>query len=962
MATVSKDMRASAAPRTTSKRPGRRPRPAARMRSLDAVALLDVDGIVTYLSPAITSLLGYASEALVGLRAQEVTHPSDRAIVRRLSHDLRQAAGGPVSAELRLRCQDGSWRRVALSGQNVLAVPEVGAIVMTLHALADGAAAPQASRRAADIFSHAVQFYETDDFLISTLNDFVRDGLLADEACILFATQAHQTQLEARLEAAGQVDLAAARAGGAYIEVDAAKTLAQIMAAGMPDPGCFAAVVGSVVARAASGVAGQRAGPLKRRRVRIFGELVALLCAEGNTDAAIRLEELWNELLGGAAAQHVSLLCAYPMDGFAGTALETQFSAICHQHHRVSPDETYSVLGDGDQRLREIALLQQRSHALEAEIAQRESTEARLRSSEARYRRLFEASHDGILIVDPDSQTVTDANVAVADLLGYPHADMLGRKFWQLGILASGAETREVLRELRAGRDVRYETVSARTTAGEQIYLEFVGTCFQAGGRDIIQCNLRDVTQRRMLEQRTQEALTALLAMARVAVAAPSAVEAIEEEEAMEEAEPARPALVIAQRLAELTCRVLGCRRVGISAVEPETEILRAVAVVGLTPDEEPGWWAERYAEEARGMRLGDGADPAELARFRAGEVLVVDMTAPPYRDLPNPYGVVTTLVAPLRAGEQLVGLLSLDYGGNTPHAFTSEETALAGAVAQLGALALERERLLAQRAAAQAQALAFAAANRRMNEFLSIASHELRTPLTTIKANLQLLARRQQQQQPADGQRPAALAAGDDARARGLLKGSERQVERLERLIDDMLDLARIREGKLDLRRQDCDLGAVVREEVELQRHAHPARIIRLELPAARQGKRLTVRADPDRIGQVVTNFLTNALKYSEFEQPVEVRVETHRSVVRVSVRDEGVGISSDEHQQVWEMFHRAEGAEVRSGSGVGLGLGLHIARTIVEQHRGTVGVESTLGVGSTFWFELPLVRSATR
>lgn len=456
----------------------------------------------------------------------------------------------------------------------------------------------------------------------------------------------------------------------------------------------------------------------------------------------------------------------------------------------------------------------------------------------------------------------------------------------------------------------------------------------------------RDITERKQMERRTRQALEALLAMARTLVERPE-----QPTSGSGAHESARHSTrTVAQHLAELTRDVLGCQRVGLMAVDPETLEQRALAVVGLAPAQEAQWWAE--VEQL--PRYGEGADPEILARFAAGDSLVIDMTEPPYDTLPNPYGITTSLFIPLLLSGAVVGILSLDHGG-ARHEYTPDERALADAVGQLAVVAIERERLIEERAAAEARELAQREANQHISQFLSTINHELKTPVTVLAANLGILERRLHRMQAA-----AESAGADPALPKGmrdaqtLVAQGQSGVMRLNRLVDDLLDASRIRAGKFEVREEECDLGEIVRATIEEQRQVHPARTLSLTVPP---GARIPLRADPVRIGQVLTNYLTNALKYSEEHEPVHVEVAIEESVARVAVRDHGPGLDPAQQERIWDAFHRAEGIAVLTGSGVGLGLGLHICKTIIDRHHGRLGVKSAVGDGSTFWFSLPMI-----
>lgn len=452
----------------------------------------------------------------------------------------------------------------------------------------------------------------------------------------------------------------------------------------------------------------------------------------------------------------------------------------------------------------------------------------------------------------------------------------------------------------------------------------------------------RDVTGLHALERRTQESLEALLEMAESVVS----VTALSGEGVSVKH--------VGKRLIELARRVLGCQRMAIIITDRDTGVMRPLAVAGLKPNQERQWWAEQAAIEQRGERLEDGPDPQLVQRLKSGEPVMIDMQKPPYRDQPNRYGIQTMLVSPMLIAEQFVGFLSLDYGGDA-HEFTTAELNLASAVSKLAALVIERDHMLRAQAATEARALALAEANHRMDEFLGIAAHELRTPITVIKANLQMLLRRAAVVAARAKAGERVVISPDHAyRDADLLSRTEKSLTRLTRLVDDLLDVSRVRAGKLEMRIERADLAAITRDVVDDQRLATPDRVIELNMP---DNEPAPVMADPERVGQVITNYLTNALKYSSASTRVRVQMWREGTMVYVSVTDKGPGIPPDKLEQVWELFHRIPGIEVLSGSGIGLGLGLHLCKTIIERQGGRVGVTSRVGDGSSFWFGLPLL-----
>lgn len=467
----------------------------------------------------------------------------------------------------------------------------------------------------------------------------------------------------------------------------------------------------------------------------------------------------------------------------------------------------------------------------------------------------------------------------------------------------------------------------------------------------------RDVTERRHLQhesearaKRTHDALQALLQFAEALVQGERTREPEGREDGYGEQEGAISIDLVAQRLAALIHQVLGCQGVSLTAFDAQTRELRATASIGLAPDQERAW-----RERRPGFTIGELVAGTFIEQhLLTGEAVVIDLGKPPFAEHPTAYGPRKLLLVPMSLEGQLTGVVTLDYG-DASRDYTEEELSLAKALAQLAALTLERERLFQERAQAQATVLALRETNQLMDEFIGIAGHELRTPLTTIKGSVELAKRQMNKILKQRDILPAEVTAMLTT-IQGHLDRTERQIRMQNRLVSDLLDVARIHANRLELHPDLCDLVTLVRESVEDQQYLTSTRTIELTTKVPEE---VLVIADADRVRQVINNYLSNALKYSEADKPVDVCLELVSKLIRLSVHDEGPGLTRAQQQRIWERFYRVPEVEVKSGSGIGLGLGLHISRMIIERLGGQVGVQSTPNKGSTFWFALPLAEA---
>jgi signal transduction histidine kinase/PAS domain-containing protein len=592
---------------------------------------------------------------------------------------------------------------------------------------------------------------------------------------------------------------------------------------------------------------------------------------------------------------------------------------------------------------------------------QRERTQQRALAAEQEARRrasqleaTFEAMSDGVIVYHKQGH-VLQANKAahgLFDLGALPSESKAATRQALLHQVVQCDEGGQMLPEQRRPltRLLRGEVLTGsksidtllRTPDGREVVLNISGAPIREHERTIERAVVicRDVTERRRLERQTAEALQALVAMAEALVQFPQHADA----EAFPET--AR----VCQRLVELTRGVVTSAHVTMLTVEPEEERLCPIASVGFTIQEKKLWCEQLEASPDLIDYLGYSH---LIVHLRNDETLVLDGMSLPVHTQILPYYVRTVLVAPICTGNDLIGILCVDDGSHE-HTYTRHEISLIHTIARLAALILERERLQRQHVEAQTKELLLRAANIHLQACIDLISHELQTPLTVIKGNIHLAEEKVKRM--IDAEMPEAGATRHFAPVLALLESARGQASIQSHLVKDLLDISRVQTGTLKLLIIPCNLVSIVQEAVEERRRAAPSRVIHLSLP---DNGIVVIHADAERIGQVVTHYLANALKYSSPGQPVEVSLAAKGLMACVSVRDEGPGLPSTEQQLIWQCFYRTPGIGTQDGSSGGLGMGLFICRSIIERHRGQVGVQSEPERGSTFWFTLPCITS---
>ena len=549
--------------------------------------------------------------------------------------------------------------------------------------------------------------------------------------------------------------------------------------------------------------------------------------------------------------------------------------------------------------------------------------EGSLTSSIARQIRRTEAivggMPDGVMLLDAEGRSVF-INPAGQKLLGTAKIDIPifdQVEAYHLRNERGGpidAQHLPAAQALATGRATHDATMTI-DQAQQKIAISMSATPLYEEGRIVgAIVTFRDITGRRRLEEETQRQAENAQILADAGAFFASNIDPV----------------WITQAVAERTAEVLGDWSAVILKQRDSNELRvaaihhRDMASLGLA-------WSYIYRQP---LIVGEGIIGQVVATGYPS--LTVDLAGTSLKEDETSYHspsmkLASLLILPLRTRREMLGALVV--AANTPsRSMTDQKLPLAEELAGRAALAIDNAKLYTEQVEARRKVEDL---SRLKDEFLSIASHELRTPVTSIKGYTQLAK--------------TLIREDDLPTAEEYLDVALDQIDRMSRLILELLDVSRIETGRLEIRRDPIDWTTFVRQIVQRHHTAVSDRRFHVSMPDAKK----VVVGDRDRLEQVIGNLLENAVKYSPDGSEIFVSVEDRGDQVVTSVADRGMGIPPDELNQVFERFHR--GRQVSSTNYGGLGLGLYITKQIVERHGGSIWVESREGQGTTFYFALP-------
>jgi len=502
-----------------------------------------------------------------------------------------------------------------------------------------------------------------------------------------------------------------------------------------------------------------------------------------------------------------------------------------------------------------------------------------LKASEIRYRRFFETTRDGVLLLDFNSGIILDVNPFLVNLLGYSKADFLRKHLWEIGAFKDITASKENFTILQKKKYVRFEDLPLKTKTGKLIDVEFVANTHQEDDTTIIQCIIRDITEHKQTEKDLQDARIA-------------------SQNVLDDLQLEKDKLAEAKAKDEAILTSIGD---GMIATSKDGNII----AMNHKAEEVLGGDAKDFLGKQLYKVLCTYDDKDTVVPFEKLPIQIALATGKTtttttyyYKKKDGTKFPVAITVAPIMLNENLVGAVEIFRD-------------------------ITREREI----------------DRAKTEFVSLTSHELRTPLTAI-----------------DGLISMVLAGEYGPVGENLkqpLEDVETSSKRLIRLVNDLLNLARIQAGRLKYELSNFSISDKILQIIPLLQPV--AQEKRLELKTTKLDN-VTVEGDPDKVEEIFDNLIGNAIKFTD-RGNISVSTKVVDDKVELYIADTGIGIVKQDQEKLFGLFQQLQSSQ---GRPVGTGLGLHISRELVRKMGGDLWLEkSEPGIGSTFAFSLPLAKS---
>lgn len=520
-----------------------------------------------------------------------------------------------------------------------------------------------------------------------------------------------------------------------------------------------------------------------------------------------------------------------------------------------------------------------------------------LHDSELKYRRLFETAQDGILILDGISGKIVDVNPFLTRLLGYSQKEFLGKQLWEIGVFNDIVDSKAAFVELQDKGYIRYKDLPLQTKDGRLIDVEFVSNVYMENKERVIQCNIRDISDRKKAEEIARAKAEELERMSKsqdeTKLAMLNVVEDLEEAKSNIEREKAKDDAML-ESIGE-----------GLIAVDT----LGNVMIMNKTAEHMLG----RNTKEIIGRTLT--SFPLE---DEEGHLIPIEKRP-------------TTIA--LSSGQTVNVVYYLVRKDKTrfPIAITATPIKLKGKT--IGLIEIFRDITREKEV------------DRAKTEFVSLASHQLRTPLGIAKWYLEaVIAEEYIRKSPETIQ--------------DYLNEVYKSNERLLVLVRDLLSISRIDQGKVRDTPRLVNITQIVKRVVKEMRILALKNEISIRLQI-KDPNIQSLYIDPLRVQEVIENLVTNAITYSYPSGIVEVILDKKDDMVNLSVKDTGVGMTREDRRKLFTKFFRSERAIAKNTEGAGLGL--YVVKSYIEGWGGTISVSSTKGKGSTFTITLPVKMKRT-